>query len=294
MERHFLEPTKTGGTLNLSKLEKPEKKSEKAEKKPKAPASKRPMWTGSLTIGLVNVPVKLYPMIYDRGVSFHFLHKTDNQPLKYQKVCTKDDKVVPWPEVVKGYEFSKNQFVIFGKEELDAVRPESDKRIRISKFVDYFSVDPIYFYSSYALMPDKSKDAYSLLLAALKKMGKAGAGKITLRTKEYPALVHAYKDTLVLTTMRYAYDVVDPQDFEEAKELQEPEKAELALAVKIVTDLSGEFDIAEYEDTYREKVKALIEKKLKGETITVEKPPQEEVKGLMVALRETLKQLENK
>lgn len=275
----------------MEKLEKTEKKS---EKKPKAPASKRPMWTGSLTIGLVNVPVKLYPMIYDRGVSFHFLHKTDNQPLKYQKVCTKDDKVVPWPEVVKGYEFSKNQFVIFGKEELDAVKPESDKRIRISKFVDYFSVDPIYFYSSYALMPDKSNDAYSLLLAALKKMGKAGAGKITLRTKEYPALVHAYKDTLVLTTLRYAYDVVDPQDFEEAKELKEPEKAELNLAVKIVTDLSGEFDITEYEDTYREKVQALIEKKLKGEAITVEKPPQEEVKGLMVALRETLKQLENK
>ncbi len=291
MERHFLKPPKTGGTLNLEKLEKTEKKS---EKKPKAPASKRPMWTGSLTIGLVNVPVKLYPMIYDRGVSFHFLHKTDNQPLKYQKVCTKDDKVVPWPEVVKGYEFSKNQFVIFGKEELDAVKPESDKRIRISKFVDYFSVDPIYFYSSYALMPDKSNDAYSLLLAALKKMGKAGAGKITLRTKEYPALVHAYKDTLVLTTLRYAYDVVDPQDFEEAKELKEPEKAELNLAVKIVTDLSGEFDITEYEDTYREKVQALIEKKLKGEAITVEKPPQEEVKGLMVALRETLKQLENK
>jgi DNA end-binding protein Ku len=291
MERHFLKPPKTGGTLDLEKLEKPEKKS---EKKPKAPASKRPMWTGSLTIGLVNVPVKLYPMIYDRGVSFHFLHKTDNQPLKYQKVCTKDDKVVPWPEVVKGYEFSKNQYVIFGKEELDAVKPESDKRIRISKFVDYFSVDPIYFYSSYALMPDKSNDAYGLLLAALKKMGKAGAGKITLRTKEYPALVHAYKDTLVLTTMRYAYDVVDPQDFEEAKELKEPAKAELDLAVKIVTDLSGEFDIAEYEDTYREKVKALIEKKLKGEAITVEKPPQEEVKGLMVALRETLKQLENK
>jgi DNA end-binding protein Ku len=94
--------------------------------------------------------------------------------------------------------------------------------------------------------------------------------------------------------MRYAYDVVDPQDFEEAKELKEPEKAELDLAVKIVSDLSGEFDITEYKDTYREKVKALIEKKLKGEAITVEKPPQEEVKGLMVALRETLKQLEKK
>jgi DNA end-binding protein Ku len=264
------------------------------EKKTKASVSRRPIWTGSITIGLVNVPVKLYAMIYDRGVSFHFLHKTDSQPLKYEKVCTKDGKVVPWPEVVKGYEVAKNEFVIFGKEELEAVKPESDKRIRVDKFVDYFSVDPVYFYSSYVLLPDKSKDAYSLLLAALKKMGKAGAGRITLRTKEYPVLVHAYKDTLVLTTLRYAYDVVDPQDFEEAKELKEPEKAELDLAVKIVSDLSGEFDITEYKDTYREKVKALIEKKLKGEAIIFEKPPQEEVKGLMVALRETLKQLEKK
>jgi DNA end-binding protein Ku len=262
--------------------------------KKSAPTPRRPMWTGSITIGLINVPVKVYPMIYDRGVTFHFLHKTDNQPLKYQKVCTKDNQVVPWSEVEKGYEFSKGQYVVFGKEELEAVKPESDRRIRIDKFVDFFSVDPVYFFSSYVLMPDKSKDAYNLLLLTLGKMGKAGAGKITLRTKEYPALVHAYKDALVLTTMRYAYDVVDPTVFEELKELKAPEKAELDLAQKIISDLSGEFDINEYKDTYRLKVQELIKKKLKGETVAVEKPPKEEAKDLMVALRETLKQLENK
>jgi DNA end-binding protein Ku len=256
--------------------------------------SRRPIWTGSITIGLVNVPVKLYAMIYDRGVSFHFLHKVDDQPLKYEKVCTKDGRIVPWAEVAKGYEVAKNEYVVFDRQELEAVRPESDKRIRIDKFVDYFSVDPTYFYSSYVLMPDKSNDAYSLLLAALQKIGKAGAGRITLRTKEYPALVHAYKDSLVLTTLRYAYDVADPHDFEELKALKEPEKAELDLAVKIISDLSGEFDMAEYTDGYRQKVEELIEKKLKGEKITVEKPAQEEVKGLMTALRETLKQLETK
>jgi DNA end-binding protein Ku len=233
-------------------------------------------------------------MIYDRGVSFHFLHKVDGQPLKYEKVCTKDGKVVPWEEVAKGYEVAKNEYVVFDKEELNAVRPESDMRIRVDKFVDYFSVDPTYFYSSYVLMPDKSNDAYGLLLAALQKMGKAGAGRITLRTKEYPALVHAYKDSLVLTTLRYAYDVVDPHDFEELKALKEPEKAELDLAVKIISDLTGEFDITEYTDSYRQKVKELIQKKLKGEKIAVEKPAEEEVKGLMTALRETLKQLEKK
>jgi DNA end-binding protein Ku len=267
----------------------------KVAKNPKAAQpSRRSIWSGSITIGLVNVPVKLYAMIYDRGISFHFLHKTDNQPLKYERVCTKDGQIVPWEEVVKGYEVAKNEYVVFDKEELEAAKPESDKRIRIDKFVDYFSVDPTYFNSTYALMPDKSKDAYGLLLAALKKMGKAGAGRITLRTKEYPVLVHAYKDAIVLTTLRYGYDVVDPQEFEEVKDLKTPEKAELDLAVKIVTDLSGEFDITEYKDTYRQKVEELIAKKLKGEKIVVEKPAEEEVKGLMVALRETLKQLEKK
>lgn len=259
-----------------------------------APVSRRPIWSGSISIGLINVPIKLYAMIYDRGVSFHFLHKLDNAPLKYEKVCTKDGKMVPWSEVVKGYEVAKNEFVVLTKEELDAFKPESDKRIRIDKFVDYFSVDPIYFDRSYILMPDKSEDAYGLLLTALQKKGKAGAGRITLRTKEYPALVHAYQGALILTTMKYGYDIVSPRGFEELKKLKEPEKNELDLAVKIITDLSGEFDIGEYEDNYRKKVQQVIQKKLKGERIVVEKPVKEEAKELMSALRETLKQLEKK
>ena len=263
-------------------------KTEKAS----AAAPKRPIWSGSVTIGLVNLPVKLYSMIYDKGVSFHFLHKTDGQPLKYVKMCTKDDKIVPWDEVVRGFEVSKNEFITLDKKELDAVKPESDRRIRISKFVDYFSVDPIYFDRTYALMPDKSTEAYSLLLTALERKGKAGAGRITLRTKEYPALLHTYKGALVLTTLRYAYDVVDPQTFEDLQKLKEPDKAELDMAIKIVTDLSGEFDITEFQDSYLKRVEELIAQKIKGEKIHVEKAPEVEAKGLMVALRETLKQLE--
>ena len=262
---------------------------------PKPPVPRRAMWTGSLTIGLINVPVRLYTMIYDRGISFHFLHKTDGQPLKYERVCTKDGKLVPWDEVVKGYEVAKKEYVVFNKEELDAFKPESDRRIRIDKFIDYLSIDPIYFHTSYILMPDKSNDSYGLLLKALERKGKACIGRITLRTKEYPAIVHAYKGSLVLTTLLYPYDVADPQSLEELKELKEPAKAELDLAVKIITDLSGEFDITEYRDNYREKVEALIQKKLKGERIVVEKPVvKEEAKELMSALRETLKQLEKK
>ena len=267
---------------------------EKPETALKAPVPRRPIWTGSLSIGLINVPVQLYPMIYDRSIAFHFLHKTDGQPLKYERVCTKDGKIVPWDEVVKGYEVTKKEYIVFDKKELDAMKPESDKRIRIDKFIDYFSIDPIYFHTSYILMPDKSNDAYSLLLNALEKKGKACVGRITLRTKEYPAIVHAYKESLVLTTLRYGYDVADPRSLEELKKLKEPEKSELDLAVKIITDLSGEFDIADYKDHYREKVQELIQKKLKGEKIVVEKPVKEEAKELMTALRETLKQLEKK
>lgn len=262
------------------------------EKTPHIP--KRPIWSGSITIGLVNVPVKLYAMTFDKSISFRFLHKTDGQPLKYERVCIKEDKVIPWEETAKGYEIGKDQFIIFTKEELKAARPESDQRIRVDKFVDYLSVDPVYFERSYILTPDGSSDAYALLMATLQRAGKAGAGRITLRTKEYPILVYPYKGALIVTTLRYAYEVADPGELEELKDLKEPKKEELNLATKIITDLSGEFDIAEYEDNYKEKIEELIEKKLKGETIVAEKPVKEEAKELMVALQETLKQLEKK
>jgi len=282
-------------TQTVTKEEPKAEATEKPETEIKTPVPKRPIWSGSLTIGLINVPVKLYPMIYDRGIAFHFLHKTDGQPLKYERVCTKDGKIVPWDEVVKGYEVAKKEYVVFDKKELDAAKPESDRRIRVDKFVDYFSIDPIYFSTSYILMPDKSNDSYNLLLTALEKKGKACTGRITLRTKEYPVVVHAYKDSLVLTTMRYAYDVADPRSLEELKKLKAPEKAELDMAVKIITELSGEFDVTEYKDNYRQKVEDLIAKKVKGEKIVVERPVvKEEAKELMTALRETLKQLEKK
>jgi len=271
-------------------LEKTQPESEKVS----GTVPRRPMWSGSITIGLVNVPVKLFPMVYDKSIAFHFLHKVDGQPLKYVKMCTKDDKIVPWNEVIRGYEVSKNEYVTLDKKELDAVKPESDNRIRVSKFVDYFAVDPVYFDKTYALMPDKNKESYTLLLRALEKKNKAGAGRITLRTKEYPALLHAYKGALVLTTLRYAYDVVNPQDFEEIHKLKESEKAELDMAMKIITELSGEFDINEFQDTYKKRVEELIAQKLKGEKIHVEKPQEVEAKSLMTALRETIKQLEQK
>jgi DNA end-binding protein Ku len=251
-------------------------------------STRRPIWSGAIAIGLVNVPVKVYPMTRDTSVSFHLLHRKDGQPLRYERVCTRDGKVVPWEETVKGYEVRKNEFIVLEKEELRAALPESDRRIRIDRFVHYLSLDPVYFENSFLLVPDGTPEAYSLLYAACEELGEAGVGRFTLRTKEYPAVVHAYHGGLILTTLRYANEVIDPSSFEELKALKAPGAKELGLAKRIVTDLSGELDIAQYRDTYRERVLALIEKKRAGETIRVEKPRAEEVKELMVALEETV------
>jgi DNA end-binding protein Ku len=249
----------------------------------------RSFWSGTISIGLVNVPVKLYTMIRDQSYSFHFLRKKDGCPLRYQRVCTYDNEVVEWAEVSRGYEVQKGEFVTFTKEELDAIRPESDRRIKVDKFVQVLGVDPLYFQSSYILGPDKSGDAYGLLYSALEKKGMAGVGRYTMRTKEYPVLIHTYRGALILTTLRYPNEVIDPGSVKDIKELKQPGKKELDLAFKILDNLTGDFDITEYKDTYRENVEKLIKQKLKGETIKIEKPEKkEEVKELMVALEETL------
>ena len=164
----------------------------------------RPFWSGSITIGLVNVPVRLHTMVRDRSFSFRLLHREDGQPLRYDRVCTKDGRVIPWADTVKGYEVRKGEYVVFEPDELKAVMPESDRKIRIEKFVYYLSLDPTYFETPYILVPDRSEEAYSLLVTALQDLGRAAVGTITLRTKEYPVVVHVYKGGLVLTTLRHA------------------------------------------------------------------------------------------
>jgi DNA end-binding protein Ku len=253
--------------------------------------SPRPIWSGAVSIGLVNVPVKVYPMTRDLSVHFHLLHRKDGQPLRYERVCTRDGVVVPWEETVKGYEVRKNEFIVLGKEELRAALPESDRRIRIDTFVHYLSLDPVYFENSFVLVPDGVPDAYSLLFTVCQELGSAGVGRFTMRTKEYPAVVHAYHGALILTTLRYANEVIDPSAFGELAALPAPGGKQLDLAKRIITDLSGELDLAGYQDAYRERVLAIIEKKRAGETIRVEKPRAAEVKELMVALEETVAKL---
>jgi DNA end-binding protein Ku len=154
-----------------------------------AEPSTRSIWTGRISIGLVNVPVKIYSMIKDQSFSFKLVRKEDACPLRYERVCTLDNEVVPWADVGRAYEVRKGEYVVFSKEELDALRPESNKKISIDRFVPFDSVDQIYFDKSYILVPDKSADSYSLMLEAFKRKNTAGVGKFTLRTKEYPVIV---------------------------------------------------------------------------------------------------------
>ncbi len=199
----------------------------------------RPIWSGSVSIGLVNVPVKVYPMTRDLSVHFHLLHRKDGQPLRYERVCTRDGKVVPWEETVKGFEVRRNEFITFEKEELRAALPESDRRILIDRFVHYLSLDPVFFENSFALVPDGTPDAYSLLYAVCAEKGMAGVGRFTMRTKEYPAVVHAYHGALILTTLRYANEVMDPSAFEELKGLPTPVAKQLDLAKRIIAEPLG-------------------------------------------------------
>ncbi|MGA9087249.1 MAG: Ku protein [Methanoregula sp.] len=254
----------------------------------------RPFWSGSITIGLINVPVRLYTMVRDRAFTFRLLHRADGQPLRYDRVCSRDGIVIPWADTVKGYEVRKGEFLVFEPDELKGAVPESSRKIRIDKFVSYLSLDPVYFENSYLLIPDRSEEAYSLLVAALQELGRAAAGTITLRTKEYPVVVHVYDGALVLTTLRHADEVMQPHSFAILPTLPVPKESELALAKRIIRDLSGDFSINDYPDRYREAILALIDSKLAGEKIVYEESHPGEAKELMQALQETIATLARK
>jgi DNA end-binding protein Ku len=231
-------------------------------------------------------------MIKDQSFSFKFVRYEDACPLKYERVCTLDNEIVPWSDVGRAIEVRKGEFVVFSKEELSALRPESNKKIKIDRFVRFDSVDRIFFDKNYILAPDKSADSYGLMLEAFRKKNMAGVGRFTLRTKEYPVLIYPYRDSLILTTLKYSNEVVDPKLIEELQFVERPSQEELELAEKIIDNLSGEFDITEYSDTFSEHVQRLVNKKMKGETIIVEEHVQDEVRDLMVALQKTIEQLE--
>jgi DNA end-binding protein Ku len=247
----------------------------------------RAIWSGSVTIGLVNIPVKAVPITRDKRIHFRMLHKKCQTPIQYSRVC-EEGEAVPEEEIVYGYRLAKGKYILFEKSELKEARPESSDQIELDRFVNFFQVDPHYFDRTYFLKPDGSEKAYSLLRTVMDKTGKAAMGRMTISAKEHIVLVHYYQDAIVATTLRYPDEVITPSLFPELKGLPEPTEKELSLAREIVDKLTGELDLSQYRDGYREMIEALVESKMGKEVVLHEaKKGKPAPRSLMEALRET-------
>jgi DNA end-binding protein Ku len=249
----------------------------------------RPIWSGSISFGLVNVPVKLFSATSPKEVRFHMVHDKDGGRIQQKRVCSVDGEEVPWEHIVKGFEISKGRYVTVTKDELAAFNPKATRSIDIEDFVDLSQIDPIYYDHTYYLVPDRgAARPYALLREAMRKTGKVGVGQFVLRTKQYLAAVRPMEKALALSTMLYADEIVSVDELEgvpgaEAK----PREKELHMAEQLVESLAAEFDPKKYKDTFREQVLALLERKAEGEEIVAE-PTEEEPRGKVVNLMDAL------
>ena len=253
----------------------------------------RPLWTGALTFGLVNIPVRLHSAVQAKErVSFRLLHKTDLSPIKYERVCQKEGESVDWKEIVKGYEYSKGKFVVLTDEDFKAAAIESSKTIEIIDFVASDEVDSRYFETPYYVVPAKGGEkAYALLREAIKRTGMVGIGKITMRTNSlHLAGVKAVGDAIVLEIMRFADELVEVGDFTFPSD-ENVRPQELQMAEQLVANLSQPFDASKYTDDYRANLMKIIRAKMKGKKIEVSEPEEREstqVVDLMQRLQESL------
>ena len=251
----------------------------------------RAVWSGSISMGLVNIPVRAVPITKDNKISFRMLHKSCSTPISYKRFCEEGDEV-PESEIVYGYKLDRGKYLVFDKKEIASAKPQSSKVIALERFVNFFLADPHYFERTYLLVPDGSEAAYSLLRKTLEKTGKAAIGKMTMSSKERIVLIHYYQNAIVATTMRYHDEVLDPSQMTEVQNLPEPGEKEMALAKDIADRLTGDLDLSEYHDGYRERIETLIYSKLKGEVLHLEERAKKPAaKSLMEALRETANSL---
>jgi DNA end-binding protein Ku len=252
----------------------------------------RASWSGVISLGLVNVPVKAIPLIRDRSIHFRMIHEKCETPISYKKVCEKGEEV-PDSEIVYGYEITRGEYVLLNKEEIDEAKPESSSVIRLDSFIDFLEVDPHYFERTYLLVPDRSEEPYSLLRDTMKKKGKAAIGMVTMFSRERIVLIHHYHNAVVATTMHYEDEVLDPGIAPQIARLPTPNDEEIALAGEIVEKLTAPFNLGKYQDHYRERLEQLITAKQKGEKVQIAaKMPKAEAKNLMEALRKTAESLE--
>jgi DNA end-binding protein Ku len=248
----------------------------------------RSMWSGAISFGLVNVPVKLYSAVSPKEVHFHMVHDEDGARIKQKRVCSADGKEVAWEHIAKGYEVSARRVVMITREELESYDPKATRTIEIQDFVELDAIDPIFYETTYYLGPDRGADkAYALLFEAMHRTNKVGIARVVLRTKQYVCAVRPMGDALALSTMLYADEIVPSKAIESLHDKSsKPGERELEMAERLVESLSTEWDPKRYKDEYREKILELIERKAKGETI--EAPSQEEKPAKVVNLIDAL------
>jgi DNA end-binding protein Ku len=250
------------------------------------------IWKGSISFGLVNIPIKLHSATEDRDIKLRSLHKECHTPIKYEKVCPVCDKEIDHKDIVKGYEVTKGKFVVLEEEELNQIKEvNAEKTVEILDFIKIDEIDPIFYDRSYFVSPnDGGKKAYTLLRKALVTSGKVGIAKITMRSKEQLSVVRVYENTLVMETIHYPDEVRTSKDVPNVPENDEISEKELETATMLIEQLTSEFQPENYHDEYRERLSQLIESKQTGEKIVTakEKAPKENVTDLMAALQASI------
>jgi DNA end-binding protein Ku len=255
----------------------------------------RAIWSGSISFGLLNVPVKLYSAVSKQTVRFRELREADGSRVRHKRVAEADGEEVAYDDIVKGYEFAPDQYVTLSRDELAELDPKKTRAIEIQDFVDLDEIDPIYFEHPYYLGPDKGAEkAYALLVQAMGEARKVAVARFVLRNKEHLAAIRPMDGVLTMATMRFADEVTDPDDLRSELFEEKPKKAEkreLEMAMQLIESLSTDFEAGKYRDEYREELLAMLELKAEGKEVVSapsEEPEPTKAPDLMAALEESL------
>jgi len=252
----------------------------------------RALWTGTITFGLVNVPVRIYSAVHQHKLDFHLVHEKDDSPIGYQKICKLEEKPVPNDEIVKAYEFKKGEFVQLTDEDFEAVQVEGQHSIDLVDFVPYEAIDPAFFAHTYLVGPqDGAEKTYALLVRAMEESGLAGIGKFVMRSRQYLGCLRVREGTLTLEQLYFA-DEVDPPAGIVPNRLPSVAKKELDMALTLIDGFAGEWKPEKYEDTYTEALRDVVKAKRRGKDVhELREPVDEEAPpDLMEALRLSIEQ----
>jgi DNA end-binding protein Ku len=247
------------------------------------------MWRGAISFGLVSIPIRVYTATEEKTLRFNQLHEKDHGRIKYQRVCAKDGQEVPYDEIVKGYEYEKDRYVILTDDDLDAVPVQSTRNIDIQQFVDQAEIDPIYYKKTYYLGPEEAGvKAYQLLVEALREGEKVGVAKVSFRDKEHLAAIRLMDNLLVLDTMFWPDEIREAKFEELDKEVRVSDK-EVSMAESLIDNLTESWNPDAYTDEYREALLDIVEKKVAGEEIEEVEPVEPaRVVDLMDALKQSV------